>query len=132
MVMSLTAEKLRQQRRKAILYWMSKGELGQEIVMHPDIDWDDLIRFMPNNKKKMLGIPMSSWADSRNKKRKNKYRFYKRKLQRIIFECSTKVIDKEYTTRTRDICINLAEVKEIIFGDKVIFNGQNHSYFCAR
>jgi len=99
-------------------YW-SRSEIGQEMIKSEFVSDTDLLFLMPNNVKKMHGLPMTRISGKGRKsvikKRKKKFiRSYK------FFELVEEIVEKTIVRNCAESKFfwNFVDIKEICLGDK--------------
>ena len=97
-------------------YW-SKTEFGNMMIKSDYVSDSDLLFLIPNNKKKIIGLPMTRLGDKHNKRR------YKNNRCRHIvafkmFDILEEVIEQKISKLNFD---NFVDYKDIRFGDKCNF-----------
>lgn len=93
-------------------YW-NKTEFGKMMIKNNKISDSDLLFLIPNNKKKILGLPMTRLWDKRNKK---KYRANKRKniMTFKMFDILEKNIEQRFLNI--NFSDNFVNYKDLKFG----------------
>lgn len=103
-------------------YW-SRTELGREMIKSNNISESDLLFLMPNNVKRMHGLPLT--RISGKKKRKSKERRKRLILTFKVFDIVEDIVGKMLCSEwlDDDFFSGFIEVKNLNIGDKnILFN----------
>lgn len=89
-------------------YW-SKTELGNKMIKSNSISDSDLLFLIPNNKKKILGLPMTRLGNKRNK---NKYKKNRRKniMTFKIFDILEEIIEQRLSDINFDRFVDIKDL----------------------
>ena len=97
-------------------YW-NKTEFGKMMVQNNSVSDLDLLFLIPNNKKKILGLPVTRLGNKRNKK---KYKVNRRVNITTLkmFDVLENIIEQRLSNFNFD---NFVDYKDVGFGDKCNF-----------
>ena len=107
------------EKQKSFVYkYWNRTELGREMVASSSILDSDLLFLIPNNVKKMYGLPVTRMAGK--KKRESKNQRKKHILSFKLFDLLEEVIDRTIvsTWSQNDFLINFVDIKNFAIGDK--------------
>ena len=110
------------QKQKDFLYaYWSRTELGREMIKSNHVSDSDLLFLMPNNVKRMHGLPLTRM--SVKKKRKQKEIRRKNILGFNLFDIIEEIIDKTIGEQIidNDYFGKFVDVKDLSIGDKKLF-----------
>lgn len=107
--------------KKLIYEYWNKTELGRDMIQSDNISDLDLLFLIPNNKKKMLGLPLTRISGKKKRQQKRKrtryiltfklFHLVEEKVERTI--CSEPMVNEFFN--------KYADVKSLNIGDKAIF-----------
>ena len=125
------------QKQKDFLYaYWSRTELGKEMIKSNHVSDSDLLFLMPNNVKRMYGLPLT--RISGKKKRKQKEVRRKNIFGFNLFDIVEEIIDKTLGGQIvqSDYFGKFVDVKDVSIGDKNYFIDENiidqfNSYGCT-
>ena len=115
-------EVIMNQKQKDFLYaYWSRTELGREMIKSIYVSDSDLLFLMPNNVKRMHGLPLT--RISGKKKRKQKINKKKNILSFNLFDIIEEIIDKTIGEQIidNDYFGKFVDVKGLNIGDKNYF-----------
>lgn len=98
-------------------YW-GRTELGRKMIASNDVSESDLLFLIPNNVKKMHGLPMTRIISKKKRKRKERKRefilFYK------LFYIVEEIIEETFYSKwsENDFFGEFVEVKNLNLGDR--------------
>lgn len=110
------------QKQKDFLYtYWSRTALGKEMIKSNHVSDSDLLFLMPNNVKKMHGLPLT--RISGKKKRKQKEAIRRNILGFKLFDIVEEVIEKTIGEQIihNDYFGRFVDIKELAIGDKNYF-----------
>ena len=103
-------------------YWR-RSELGRDMIQSDNISDLDLLFLIPNNKKKILGLPLTRISGKKKRQQKRKktryiltfklFHLVEAKVERTI--CSEPMVNEFFN--------KYADVKSLNIGDRAIFQG---------
>lgn len=105
------------QRSFVYKYW-NRTELGREMIASSSVTDSDLLFLIPNNVKKMHGLPVTRTFGKKKRKRKNQRK--KHILSFKLFNLLEEIVDKTIvsTWSQNDFFDKFVEVKNLAIGDK--------------
>ena len=110
------------QKQKDFLYaYWSRTELGREMIKSNHVSDSDLLFLMPNNVKRMHGLPLTRMSGK--KKRKQKEIRRKNILGFNLFDIIEEIIDKTIGEQIidNDYFGKFVDVKDLSIGDRNYF-----------
>lgn len=93
-------------------YW-SKTEFGKMMIKSDNVSDSDLLFLIPNNNKKIMGLPMTRLGDKHNKRR-YKNNTCRNIMKFKIFDALEDIIEQKLSKFDFD---NFVDYKYIVFGD---------------
>lgn len=106
------------EKQKSFVYkYWNRTELGREMIASGSVSDSDLLFLIPNNVKKMHGLPVTR---TDKKKRKNKNQRKRHILSFKIFDLLEDIIDRTIvsTWSQNDFFDKFVDVKNFVIGDK--------------
>lgn len=94
-------------------YW-SRSEFGRDLLKEPGVTEQDLLLLMPNNVKKMHGLPMSR-SNGRRKAELKKKRV--RRITSVVFSMVSRMIEEILPKKVNEVFSDFASVDDIELGD---------------
>ena len=130
-------EEIMNQKQKDFLYtYWSRTVLGKEMIKSNHVSDSDLLFLMPNNVKRMHGLPLTRISGKKKRKQKEARRknIFKFKLFDIIEEIIDKTIGEQIVHN--DYFGKFVDVEDISIGDPNYFVDENivdkfNSYGCT-
>lgn len=116
------------EKQKSFVYkYWNKTEFGREMIASSSVSDSDLLFLIPNNVKKMYGLPVTRITGK--KKRNNKNQRKKHILSFKLFDLLEEIIDRNIvsTWSQNDFFDKFVEVKNFAIGDKNNFEPFNES-----
>lgn len=82
-------------------YWSRKGDLGKAVIESNNVTYEDLLFLIPNNVRKVHGLPITRIRGShkRIKKHKRKMAILNFKMYDILEETVNKLIREEFSNK---------------------------------
>lgn len=99
-------------------YW-GRSELGRRMIESGCVSESDLLFLMPNNVKRMHGLPMTRISV----KRKSEYKRLRKRhiLTRTLFNLLEETIEEILPKFTNEFFDQFVDIKNVLFGDKCDF-----------
>lgn len=119
--MKLVDKKEEKMKNKDLLYeYWNKTEFGKRIIKSNNVSDSDLLFLIPNNIKKMRGLPLTRISGKKKKKQKKQ-----RKRHIMSFQCFDiieEMVDELIVSKfsINEFFNEFAEINNFDFGEKVI------------
>lgn len=104
-------------------YWC-RTELGRKMIASNYVSESDLLFLIPNNVKKMHGLPLTHISGKKKRKQKQQRKRYI--LTFRLFDLIEDIVDKTLGSKfsNNDFFNEFVEVKNLSIGDKNVFKAQ--------
>lgn len=111
---------MNQQQKDFLCAYWSKTELGREMIKSNHVSDSDLLFLMPNNIKRMYGLPLTRMSGKKKRKQKDARR--KNILGFNLFDIIEEIIDKTIGEQItdNDYFGKFVDVKDLSIGIKTI------------
>lgn len=99
-------------------YYSSRGQIGTKILSYPDLTYYNLLAAIPNNKRKMMGLPTARRARRYKKVKHERWADFERVWGYPYFELLEKAINELLKDEfSNDFIDQFIDVKTNILGE---------------